>query len=78
VAGSALGRPPQVPWLGAAALRALRAAARVARAVIGAPDYDRYLAHMREHHPGRVPLSREEFACRQLEARYNSPGSRCC
>jgi uncharacterized short protein YbdD (DUF466 family) len=56
----------------------LSAAARVARAILGVPDYDRYLAHMHRHHPGAAPLSRTEFARQRLEARYNTPGSRCC
>jgi uncharacterized short protein YbdD (DUF466 family) len=53
-------------------------AARVCRAILGAPDYERYLAHMRERHPQQTPLSREEFARQRLEERYNKPGTRCC
>ena len=58
--------------------RRLRAAARVLRMILGAPDYERYAAHVRRHHPGRVPLSREAFVRERLEARYSRPGSRCC
>jgi len=58
--------------------RALAAGARLARALIGAPDYERYLAHAHACHPGCVPLSREEFARERLAARYDRPGSRCC
>jgi uncharacterized short protein YbdD (DUF466 family) len=58
--------------------RALAAVRRVLHAIIGAPDYERYLAHVRECHPDRVPMTREEFARERLEARYNRPGSRCC
>ncbi len=54
------------------------AAARTARFVVGAPDYDRYLAHARERHPDRAPLSRREFERQRLEDRYSRPGSRCC
>lgn len=50
----------------------------VVRTVIGVPDYDRYLRHMQAHHPGCAMLSRTEFAKARLEARYSSPGSRCC
>lgn len=57
---------------------ALHAAARVVRTVIGAPDYERYVAHARTCHPERAPLTRDEFARQRLERRYNSPGSRCC
>ena len=50
----------------------------VIRQIIGAPDYDRYVAHLRAAHPECVPLSREAFMQERLEARYNRPGSRCC
>ncbi len=55
-----------------------RRAAGVLRAVIGAPDYGRYVAQVAEHHPGTAPLSRDEFANARLRARYERPGSRCC
>ncbi len=53
-------------------------AARALRAVLGAPDYERYLAHQRAHHAGEPALGRAEFMRRGLEARYNRPGARCC
>ena len=56
----------------------LRLAARTLRTVIGAPDYERYVAHVRRHHPGREPMSREAFVRDRLEARYSKPGARCC
>ena len=56
----------------------LRAAGRVLQAIVGAPDYERYLAHIRERHPGETPLSREEFARQRLDDRYSKPGTRCC
>lgn len=51
---------------------------RVIRQIIGVPDYERYVAHVRGVHPGCAPISREEFMRERLEARYNRPGSRCC
>ena len=48
------------------------------RRVIGAPDYERYLAHVRRAHPGAVPMSRDEFMRARLEDRYARPGARCC
>jgi uncharacterized short protein YbdD (DUF466 family) len=60
------------------AVRWLLRAASVVRRVIGAPDYERYLAHMRDQHPGCAPLSRERFIDAQTRARYDRPGSRCC
>ena len=58
--------------------RGLAAVRRVLHAIVGAPDYERYVAHVRACHPDRVPMTREEFARERLEARYNRPGSRCC
>ena len=52
--------------------------ARGLRAMLGAPDYERYLEHVLVAHPGESPMSREEFQCERLESRYNKPGSRCC
>jgi uncharacterized short protein YbdD (DUF466 family) len=49
----------------------------VIRTILGVPDYQRYLAHVRSAHPGEQPLSEEEFFRRQLEGRAK-PGARCC
>jgi uncharacterized short protein YbdD (DUF466 family) len=57
---------------------ALAAARRVARAVAGAPDYERYVAHCRARHPGAPVLDRAAFERDRLAARYNRPGARCC
>jgi uncharacterized short protein YbdD (DUF466 family) len=53
-------------------------AASVLRRVIGAPDYERYLAHVARCHPDATPLSRDEFSRDALARRYDRPGSRCC
>ena len=55
-----------------------RRAGTVLRLVIGAPDYERYVAHVTRRHPDRTPLSRAEFARDALARRYDRPGSRCC
>lgn len=52
--------------------------AQVLRRIMGAPDYERYLQHMRAAHPDRTPLTREAFARERLQARYERPGARCC
>lgn len=57
---------------------ALGRAAAVLRALLGAPDYERYVAHVRRCHPQATPLSHAEFVRQRLEARYNRPGARCC
>jgi len=48
------------------------------RAVLGVPDYGRYLAHMREAHPGDRVMSETEFNHTWMNDRYNRPGSKCC
>ena len=56
----------------------VRRALRIVRTMIGEPDYDRYVAHMREHHPGCEMASRDEFMRQRMESRYSKPGTRCC
>ncbi|HXG71382.1 MAG TPA: YbdD/YjiX family protein [Gemmatimonadaceae bacterium] len=51
---------------------------RALRAVIGAPDYELYVAHTRTAHPGRAVVDRGEFERRRLDDRYSRPGARCC
>jgi uncharacterized short protein YbdD (DUF466 family) len=58
--------------------RHLHEVAAVLRRIIGVPDYDTYLAHVRTAHPGREPMSKEEFERCRLEAKYSRPGQRCC
>ena len=58
--------------------RLLSRALTIVRAIIGAPDYARYLAHQRDKHPDATPLSREQFARERERARYEGTGSRCC
>ena len=59
-------------------LLSLRRAGAMLRRIVGAPDYEAYLAHVAHRHPGAVPLSREAFARDALARRYDRPGSRCC
>lgn len=59
-------------------VRRLSFAGCAVRAVLGVPDYGRYLAHLAECHPGARPMSRDEFVAARLRARYERPGSRCC
>jgi uncharacterized short protein YbdD (DUF466 family) len=56
----------------------LTRAAAVLRRVIGVPDYERYVAHMRATHPECAVMTAEEFARESMERRYSTPGSRCC
>lgn len=57
---------------------AFQRAASVVRRVVGVPDYDRYVTHVRECHPGTIPMSRQEFEQVRLEDKYSRPGQRCC
>ncbi|HEX3865786.1 MAG TPA: YbdD/YjiX family protein [Gemmatimonadaceae bacterium] len=56
----------------------LERAACVVRRVIGVPDYDRYVAHMRAHHPAELVVTEQEFIQQRQADRYSRPGSRCC
>jgi uncharacterized short protein YbdD (DUF466 family) len=53
-------------------------AAQTLRAIIGVPDYDRYVEHCRLHHPDTSPMTRDQFARDLLERKYSRSGSRCC
>ncbi len=64
------------PALESAAAR-IREALRALHIVVAGPDYDGYLAHVRRHHPGTLPVSREEFE-REQHDRRTKPGARCC
>ena len=46
--------------------------------VLGVPDYECYVAHMRAAHPHAVPLTAEQFARERMELRYSRPGAKCC
>ena len=52
--------------------------AKAVRRIIGVPDYDAYVAHLRSCHPYDEPIAREAFAQDALTRRYERPGSRCC
>jgi uncharacterized short protein YbdD (DUF466 family) len=56
----------------------LAAVRRVARAVVGAPDYERYVAHCRAGGLDVPVMDRAAFERDRLAARYDRPGSRCC
>jgi len=53
-------------------------AASFVRAVLGVPDYDRYLSHMRTVHPGDRIMTETEFRHTRMNDRYNRAGSKCC
>lgn len=62
-----------------AALRGLWRKLREGGALmVGVPDYDHYVAHMRENHPGHAPMTREAFVRARMEARYGGKGTGKC
>lgn len=46
--------------------------------IIGAPDYQGYLVHMRTKQPGCRVMSYDEFAREYQEKKYTQAGNRCC
>ncbi|AEG50535.1 protein of unknown function DUF466 [Sphingobium chlorophenolicum L-1] len=52
---------------------------QMARMMVGVPDYDIYLRHMREHHPDHAAMDRITFFRERQEARYGGKnGGKCC
>jgi uncharacterized short protein YbdD (DUF466 family) len=51
---------------------------QAARLMVGMPDYDTYVAHVKATHPDRPVMSYEEFFRERQEARYNGGTGRCC
>jgi uncharacterized short protein YbdD (DUF466 family) len=58
--------------------RRLADLARALRRIIGAPDYEAYVAHLRARHPDTEPLTCDQFYRVHFEDRYNRPGAKCC
>lgn len=48
------------------------------RRIIGAPDYEIYLARHRQIHPEVPPMSEKEFFRFAIDRRYSKAGPRCC
>jgi uncharacterized short protein YbdD (DUF466 family) len=50
------------------------------RQMIGIPDYEGYVKHVRSAHPGQDCMTYEEFFRERQLSRYEgkTPGSRCC
>lgn len=51
---------------------------QMARLMVGVPDYNAYLRHMRQAHPERTPMSYEAFFRDRQRARYGGGQGRCC
>jgi uncharacterized short protein YbdD (DUF466 family) len=48
------------------------------RLMVGVPEYDTYVAHMRDKHPHLPVMSYQQFFRERQEARYGGKVSRCC
>jgi uncharacterized short protein YbdD (DUF466 family) len=57
-------------------------AVQTGRLMVGVPDYETYVAHRRQHHPGEPVMTYEEFFRERQNVRYGAdPGKgrfRCC
>ena len=49
-----------------------------ARLMCGLPDYDVYVRHLRNAHPGQAVPSYEAFFRERQNARYGRNAARCC
>jgi uncharacterized short protein YbdD (DUF466 family) len=55
-----------------------RKAVQLGRSMIGVPDYDTYVAHLRNVHPDWPVPSYEQFFRERMQARYANGRGRCC
>ncbi|SMF16339.1 YbdD/YjiX family protein [Pseudogulbenkiania subflava] len=54
---------------------------QAASLMVGLPDYDTYVEHMRTTHPDQTPMTYEEFFRERQDARYGGGSGkvgRCC
>ncbi|MDR0219348.1 MAG: YbdD/YjiX family protein [Enterobacteriaceae bacterium] len=61
--------------------RASQYLGQAARMLVGVPDYDTYVQHMKDKHPDQPYMSYEEFFRERQNARYGGDGKegmRCC
>ena len=57
----------------------LQTARRLGAMMVGMPDHDAYLRHMRDHHPDKPAMDRTAFFRERQEARYGGRnGGKCC
>ena len=50
---------------------------RVFHLLVGLPSYDKYVEHMKLHHPDKFPKSRKEFFKEALDKKYGAGGAKC-
>jgi uncharacterized short protein YbdD (DUF466 family) len=59
-------------------LRVAGYVAQCLRLMVGVPDYSTYVAHIRDKHPDKPPMSYHEFFHKCQAARYDRRVGRCC
>lgn len=45
--------------------------------LVGMPSYDKYIEHMRQNHPDKIPKSQREFFKEAMEAKYGAGRNKC-
>ena len=50
----------------------------IVRQIIGMPDYDAHLEHLRRCHPGQLVPTEREFYEEFIRTRYGDGPTRCC
>lgn len=45
--------------------------------LVGMPSYDKYVEHMRLHHPDKIPKTQKEFFKEALENKYGAGSAKC-
>lgn len=52
---------------------------QMANLMVGIPDYDNYVQHIKLNHPDQTPMTYEEFFRERQDARYGGKGGfKCC
>lgn len=51
---------------------------QTAKLMVGVPDYDTYVQHMRTTHPDQTPMTYEAFFRDRQAARYGEGKGPCC
>jgi uncharacterized short protein YbdD (DUF466 family) len=51
---------------------------RVVRRILGMPDYEAYVAHLRATHPGCLVPSERQYFEEFVRAKYSGGPTRCC
>jgi len=51
---------------------------QAARLMVGQPDYDTYVQHLRTTHPDKPVMTYEEFFRERQEARFGGATGKCC